>query len=107
MHPDHDEPFAIASVESITNLDRTTDFDEEGRIQPQIPPPDIRIAIGITAYSAILSRRRPFLPSNVLPVTDGATDRLVGASTDAAADRECSCGGFLTAGDSTVSAIGG
>ena len=106
MRPDQDEPFAIASVESTTNLYRTTDFDEEGRIQPQIAAPDIRIAIGITAYSAILSRRRLFLPSNVLPATGGVTDGLVGASTDSSADRDRSCGAFLTAEDSAASAIG-
>src|SRR5437867_1276765 len=107
MRPDQDEPFAIASVESTTNRYRTTGFDEEGRTQPQIAAPDIRIAIGITAYSAILSRRRLFLPSNVLPATGGVTDGLVGASTDSSADRDWSCGAFLTAGDSAVSAIGG
>src|SRR5437016_13464710 len=107
MRPDHDQPLAIASVESTTNLYRTIGFDEDGRIQPQIAAPDIRIAIGITVYSAILSRRRLFLPSNVLPAAGGVTDGLVRASTDAPADWECSCGGFLTAGDSTVSAIGG
>src|SRR5256886_14181396 len=88
MRPDQDEPFAIASAESTTNLYRTTDFDEEGRIHPQIAAPDIRIAIAITSHRAILSRRRLFLPSTVLPVTSCVTDGSVGASTDASAAGE-------------------
>ena len=88
MRPDQDEPFAIPSVESTTNLYRTTGFDDAGRIQPRIAAPEIKIAIGITAYSAILSRRLIFLISKVDPATGGVSDGLVGASTDSSADRD-------------------
>src|SRR5882672_9955894 len=80
MRPAQDGAFAIASVESTTSLLRTTGFDEAGRIQPRIAAPVVRIASGITAYSANLSRRRVFPGFNVVATVEGATDGLGGTS---------------------------
>src|SRR2546430_8342476 len=65
---------AIASVESIARVDRTTCFAGAGRIQPQIAPPEIRMASTITAYNTVLSRRLCSLPCGVEVATDGVTD---------------------------------
>src|SRR6267143_6482091 len=94
MRPDPDGPFAIASVESTTSLLRTTGFAEAGRIQPRIAAPVIRIASGITAYSANLSRRRVLPGFNVVATAESATAGLGGTSAfflvDANRSREVS-----------------
>src|SRR5436309_15778381 len=73
MRPDQGAPGAIASVESIARVDRTTCFAGAGRIQPQIAPAEITMASTITAYNTVLSRRLRSLPSNVPAATDGGT----------------------------------
>src|SRR6267142_2320892 len=70
--PDHGAPGAIASVESVARMDRTTCFAGAGRIQPQIAPAAISMTSTITAYNTVLSR--------LDAVTDGATDGLSGAA---------------------------
>src|SRR6266487_452108 len=65
--PDQAVLGAIASVESIASMDRTTCFAGAGRSQPQIAPPEISMASTITAYNTVLSR----LPSATGGVTDG------------------------------------
>src|SRR5438034_7914689 len=60
--PDQGAPGAIASVESIARVDRTTCFAGAGRIQPQIAPPEIRMASTMTAYNTVLSRPLRSLP---------------------------------------------
>src|SRR5256712_12485111 len=72
MRPDQGAPGAIASVESIARVDRTTCFAGAGRIQPQIAPAAISMTSTITAYNTVLSR----LPA----ATGGVTDGLRGAS---------------------------
>src|SRR3989454_5709326 len=76
--PDQGAPGAIASVESIARVDRTTCFAGAGRIQPQIAPAEISMTSTITAYNTVLSRRLRSLPSNVPAATDGGTDGVCG-----------------------------
>src|SRR6266403_6297880 len=76
--PDQGAPGAIASVESIARVDRTTCFAGAGRIQPQIAPPEISMASTITAYNIVLSRRLCSLPCGVEVATDGVTDGVCG-----------------------------
>src|SRR6266700_5349399 len=71
---------AIASVESIARVDRTTCFAGAGRIQPQIAVTEISMASPITAYNTILSLRLRSLTFGVDAATDGATDRLSGVA---------------------------
>src|SRR5213593_1374440 len=52
--PDQGAPGAIASVESIARVDRTTCFAGAGRIQPQIAPAEIRMASTITVLYAVI-----------------------------------------------------
>src|SRR5258705_6953878 len=78
MRPDQGAPGAIASVESIARVDRTTCFAGAGRIQPQIAPPEMRMASTITAYNIVLSRRLCSLPRGVEVATDGVTDGVGG-----------------------------
>src|SRR3989440_8018526 len=78
--PDQGVLGAIASVESIARVDRTTCFAGTGRIQPQIAPAEIRMASTITAYNTVLSRRPCSLPCGVEVATDGVTDGVCGAS---------------------------
>src|SRR6266480_1261376 len=77
--PDHGAPGAIASVESIARVDRTTCFAGAGRIQPQIAPAETRMASTVTAYNTLLSRRLRSLTFGVDAATDGVTDLLSGA----------------------------
>src|SRR5690348_6949906 len=56
--PDQGVLGTIASAESITQVNRTTCFDAEGRIQPRIAAPEIRIARAVTAYNSVRSRPR-------------------------------------------------
>src|SRR3989441_10230963 len=72
--PDQAVLGAIASVESIASMDRTTCFAGAGRSQPQIAPAEIRMASTITAYNTVLSRRLRSLPCGVEVATDGVTD---------------------------------
>ena len=74
--PDQGAPGAIASVESIASMDRTTCFAGAGRSQPQIAVAEIRMASPITAYSTLLSGRLRSLLCGVAVATDGVTDRL-------------------------------
>src|SRR6059036_3329492 len=76
--PDQAVLGAIASVESIASMDRTTCFAGTGRSQPQIAPPEIRMASTITAYNTVLSRRMCSLPCGVEVATDGVTDGVCG-----------------------------
>src|SRR5436309_14342521 len=76
--PDQAELGAIASVESIASMDLTTCFAGAGRSQPQIAPPEIRMASTITAYNTVLSRRMCSLPCGVEVATDGVTDGVCG-----------------------------
>src|SRR5437016_10084693 len=79
--PDQAELGAIASVESIASMDRTTCFAGAGRSQPQIAPPEIRMASTITAYNTVLSRRMCALPCGVEVATDGVTDGEIGRAS--------------------------
>jgi hypothetical protein len=74
--PDQGAPGAIASLESIASVYRTTCFAGAGRIQPQIAVAEIRMTSAITTYNTILSRRLRSLTSSVDAATDGVTDRL-------------------------------
>src|SRR5213596_698508 len=76
--PDQAELGAIASVESIASMDRTTCFAGAGRSQPQIAPPEIRMASTITAYNTVLSRGLRSLTASVDVATDGVTDGVCG-----------------------------
>jgi len=76
--PDQGAPGAIASVESIARVDRTTCFAGAGRIQPQIAPAEISMTRTITAYNIVLSRRLCSLSRGVEVATDGVTDGLCG-----------------------------
>src|SRR5437867_13212900 len=77
--PDQAVLGAIASVESIASMDRTTCFAGAGRSQPQIAPAEISMTSTITAYNTVLSRRLCSLPCGVEVATDGVTVRLSGA----------------------------
>ena len=98
MRPDQDEPFAIVSVESTTNLYRTTGLDEAGRIQPKIAAPVISSASGITTYSANRSRRRVFPALNVVATAEGANDGLDETSAASLVDADRSCEASATPG---------
>src|SRR6266540_6085236 len=74
--PDQGVAGAIASVESIAMVYRTTCFAGLGRSQPQIAVAEIRMASPITAYNTLLSRGLRSLTSSVDAATDGVTDRL-------------------------------
>src|SRR2546428_552545 len=76
--PDQGAPGAIASVESVARVDRTTCFAGAGRIQPQIAPAEIRMTSTITAYNTVLSRPLRSLPCGVEVATDGVTDGVCG-----------------------------
>src|SRR6267378_5710172 len=76
--PDQGVLGAIASVESIASMDRTTCFAGAGRSQPQIAPAEISMASAITAYNTVLSRRLRTLPCGVEVATDGVTDGVCG-----------------------------
>src|SRR5438309_12022360 len=80
MRTDQGAPGAIASVESIARVDRTTCFAGAGRIQPQIAPAEISMASTITAYNTVLSRRLRSLTPGVDAATDGMTDGLSGTA---------------------------
>src|SRR5205814_9449096 len=82
--PDQAVLGAIASVESIASMDRTTCFAGAGRSQPQIAPPEISMASTITAYNTVLSRRLCSLPCGAEVATDGVTDGLTGAGSTSA-----------------------
>src|SRR5438105_6478701 len=71
--PDQAVLGAIASVESIASMDRTTCFAGAGRIQPQIAPPEISMASTITAYNTLLSRGLRSLTCGVDAATDGVS----------------------------------
>src|SRR5213596_613761 len=73
--PDQGAPGAIASVESIARVDRTTCFAGAGRSQPQIAPAEISMASAITAYNTVLSRRLRSLPCGLEVARDGGIDR--------------------------------
>src|SRR6266581_3703135 len=76
--PDQAVLGAIASVESIASMDRTTCFAGAGRSQPQIAPAEISMTSTITAYNTVLSRRLYTLPRGVEVATDGVTDGVRG-----------------------------
>src|SRR5713101_5654629 len=76
--PDQAVLGAIASVESIARLDRTTCFAGAGRSQPQIAAAETTMASAITAYNTVLSRRLCSLPCGVEVATDGVTDGVCG-----------------------------
>src|SRR6266568_8211839 len=78
--PDQGAPGAIASVESIARVDRTTCFAGSGRIQPQIAVTEISMASTIRAYNTLLSRRLRSLTLGVDAATDGMTDGLSGTA---------------------------
>jgi len=80
MRPDQGVLRTIASVESMTQVYRTTCFDGAGRIQPQIAVAEIRMTSAIMAYNTILSRRLRSLTFGVDAATDGVTDGLSGAA---------------------------
>src|SRR5437879_9755981 len=82
--PDQGVLGAIASVETIASMDRTTCFAGAGRSQPQIAPAEISMASAITAYNTVLSRRLCSLPCGVEVATDGVTDGLTGAAATSA-----------------------
>src|SRR6266496_1462025 len=105
MRPAQDGAFAIASVESTTNLNRTTGFDVSGLIQPQRAAPVIRIASGITAYSIALSRWLPSLAFTVGAATESADERLGGTSAEPSVDANRSCAASSCTPDAALSAI--
>src|SRR6267143_6206137 len=74
--PDHGAPGAIASLESIAKVDRTTCFAGTGRIQPQNAVAEISMASPITTYNTLLSRGPRSLTSSVDAATDRVTDIL-------------------------------
>src|SRR5947207_6084447 len=78
--PDQGVLGAIASVESIASMDRTTCFAGAGRSQPQIAPAEISMASAITAYNTVLSRGLRSLTASVDAATGGVTDCLTGAA---------------------------
>src|SRR5438046_10106163 len=55
--PDQGVLGAIASVESIASMDRTTCFAGAGRRQPQIAPAEISMASAIREYNTVLAWR--------------------------------------------------
>src|SRR5438309_10240147 len=71
--PDQAVLGAIASVESIASMDRTTCFGGAGRSQPQIPPAEIRMACSVTAYNPLLSPRLLSLTFGVDAAMDGVS----------------------------------
>src|SRR6267142_2050079 len=104
--PDQGAPGAIASVESIARVDRTTCFAGAGRIQPQIAPAEIRMTSTITAYNTVLSRRLCSLPCGVEVVTDGVTDGVCGDTAgrlNAAARSSISASGSISSSCRTSS----
>src|SRR5882672_798724 len=105
MRPDQGVLRTIASVESITQVYRTTCFDGAGRIQPQMAAPVIRIASGITAYSIALSRWLPFLPFAVGVARVSAEERLGGPSTESSVDATRPCAAFSCTPLTVVSVI--
>src|SRR5437773_10114167 len=76
--PDQAVLGAIASVESIASMDRTTCFAGAGRSQPQIAPPEIRMASPITAYNNVLARLMCTLPCDADVAAEGVTDGVCG-----------------------------
>src|SRR6266404_5726162 len=78
--PDQGVLGAIASVESIASMDRTTCFAGAGRSQPQIAVAEIRMTSAITAYNTIVSRRLRSLTVGVDAATDDVTNGLSGAA---------------------------
>src|SRR3989475_8938678 len=82
--PDQAVLGAIASVESIASMDRTTCFGGAGRNQPQIAPAEIRMASAITVYNTAFSRRLRSLTFGADAATDGVTDGLAGAAATSA-----------------------
>src|SRR5437867_7842439 len=79
--PDQGVLGAIASVESIASMDRTTCFAGAGRSQPQIAVAEISRTSAITAYNTIVSRRLRSLTVGV----DAATDDVTNGLSEAAA----------------------
>src|SRR5947208_8943355 len=76
--PDQGILGAIASVESIASMDRTTCFAGAGRSQPQIAPAEITIASAITVYHTAFSRPLRSLPLGADAATGGVTDGVCG-----------------------------
>src|SRR5439155_25284958 len=76
--PDQGAPGAIASVESIARVDRTTCFAGAGRIQPQIAVAEIRRASAVTANNTVVSRPLCSLPCRLEVATHGLPDAVCG-----------------------------
>src|SRR4029078_5354743 len=79
--PDHGVLGTIASIESITRVNRTTCFGREGRPPPRIAAAEIRIASAVTAYNSVRSRLRS-LRCKVPDTAENAEERLGGTTVE-------------------------